>query len=309
LLRRASGRKPVGWFVNPEDEAVRFTVEPSLAFPPNNIDEIHWNNDAASVCVTFLGLTGPAGVLPRCYSAYLLSRIREGDHSMADFLDLFNHRLISLFYRAWEKHRFGVVYEREGIDRVSKYLTCLIGLGTAGLANRLGIPDDRLLCYAGLLSLQSRSAAALKQLLEDYFGVQVEVEQFIGVWRPLDSSDQCALSEGDTYSEQLGVAAVVGDAVWDQQSRIRLKLGPLTQEQYLSFLPTGRNWKALRELTRFFCGPDLEVEMQLILERKEVPRCILGKEDEAGPRLGWFTWVRSGTSFERSPGDTVLLLA
>jgi type VI secretion system protein ImpH len=104
------------------------------------------------------------------------------------------------------------------------------------------------------------------------------------------------------------VAAVVGDAVWDQQSRIRLKLGPLTQHQYLSFLPTGSAWKPLRELTRFFCGPDLEVETQLILEQHEVPRCGLGRQDEAGPRLGWFTWVRSGMSFDRSPGDTVLLL-
>jgi type VI secretion system protein ImpH len=309
LLRRSARCKPVGLFVNPEDEAVRFTVVPSLAFPPNNIDEIQWHHDAPSMSVTFMGLTGPAGVLPRCYSAFLLSRIRERDRTLADFLDLFNHRFISLFYRAWEKYRFGVVYEREGRDRVSKYLTCLIGLGGAGLANRLGIPDERLLCYAGLLSLQPRSATALKQLLEDYFGVSVEVEQFIGVWRSLDLNDQCVFTDGDSYSEQLGVAAVVGDAVWDQQSRIRLKLGPLTQQQYLKFLPTGTAWTALRELTRFFCGPDLEIEAQLILERKQVPHCDLGKDDESGPRLGWFTWVRSGSSFDRSPGDTVLLLA
>jgi type VI secretion system protein ImpH len=308
LLRRSGDRKPVGWFVNPGDEAVRFTVEPSLAFPPNNIDAIHWNGGAAGMSVTFMGLTGPAGVLPRCYSAFLLSRLRDRDRTLADFLDLFNHRLISLFYRAWEKYRFGVVYEREGVDRVSKYLACIVGLGTSGLQDRLGIPDERLLCYAGLLSLQSRSATALKQLLEDYFDVPVEVEQFIGVWRSLDSGDQCVFTEADSYSEQLGVA-LVGDAVWDQQSRIRLKLGPLTQEQYLSFLPTGTDWKPLRELTRFFCGPDLEVEIQLILAQKEVPRCDLGKDDVAGPRLGWFTWVRSGFGFDRSPGDTILLLA
>jgi len=102
---------------------------------------------------------------------------------------------------------------------------------------------------------------------------------------------------------------VVGDAIWDQQSRIRLRLGPLTQEQYLNFLPSGNALKPLRELTRFFCGPELEVETQLILKQKEVPRCDLGKDDLAGPRLGWFTWMRSGMEFDRSPGDTVLLLA
>jgi type VI secretion system protein ImpH len=258
--------------------------------------------------VTFMGLTGPAGVLPRCYSAFLLSRIRERDRTLVDFLDLFNHRLISLFYRAWEKYRFGVTYERDGVDSVSKYLISMVGLGTPGLEKRLGVPDERLLSYTGLLSLQARSAVALEQLLEDYFDVPVEVEQFVGVWRRLDAGDQCLFNDGDSYSEQLGVAAVVGDAIWDRQSRIRLKLGPLDQERYLSFLPSGSAWKPLSELTRFFCGPDLEVEVQLVLKQKEVPRFDVGKDDPAGPRLGWFTWIRSGTDFDRSPGDTVLLL-
>jgi type VI secretion system protein ImpH len=308
LLRLSDGLKPVGQFVNPEHEALHFSVEPSLSFPPSNIDRIHWDSVTPRMVVTFLGLTGPAGVLPRCYSAFLLSRVREQDRTLADFLDLFNHRLISLFYRAWEKYRFGVAYERDGVDRVSRYLTCLLGLGTPGLTNRLGIPDERLLFYAGLLSLQTRSATALKQLLEDHFDVRVEVEQFVGVWRRLDPGDQSAFLDGDSYSEQLGVAAVAGDAVWDQQSRIRLKLGPLSQERYLSFLPSGTAWEPLRKLTRFFCGPDLEVEIQLFLEKRAVPQCGLGQHGPAGPRLGWFTWIHSGIDFDRSPGDTVLLL-
>jgi type VI secretion system protein ImpH len=309
LLRILHSSKPVGGFVNPAGEAVRFAVKPSLAFPPSTIDEIQLSPLKAEMLVTFMGLTGPAGVLPRCYSSFLLSRVRERDHTLADFFDLFHHRVISLFYRAWEKYRFGVTYEREGGDRVSKYLSCLIGLGTAGLEDRLAIADERLLFYTGLLSLQARSATALKQLLEDYFDVPVEVDQFVGAWRELDPGDQCLLDEVDSYSGQLGVGAVVGDAIWDRQSRIRLSLGPLTQEQYLSFLPSGAAWEPLRELTRFFCGAELEVEAQLILKQKEVPQCELGREDLPGPRLGWFTWIRSGMEFNRSPGDTVLLLA
>jgi len=309
VLRLSAGRKPAGHFFNPDEESVHFAVEPSLSFPPNNIDEIDWGGATPRVVVTFMGLTGPAGVLPRCYSAFLLARIREQDRTLADFLDLFNHRLISLFYRGWEKYRFGVTYERDGIDRVSRYLACLVGLGTAGLTSRLGIPDERLLFYAGLLSLQARSATALKQLLEDHFNVRVEVEEFVGVWRQLGPGDQCAFLDCDSFSEQLGVAAIAGDAIWDQQSRIRLKLGPLSQEQYLSFLPSGGAWKPLRELTRFFCGPELEVEVQLFLEQSEVPRTDLGKDELTGPRLGWFSWIRSGPDFDRSPGDTVLLLA
>ena len=309
LLRICGGYRLVAGFVNPEDEPIRFAAEPGLAFPPGNIDEIAWEGGAAHMNVTFMGLTGPAGVLPRCYSAFLLSRLRDRDRGLKDFLDIFNHRFISLFYRAWEKHRFGVAYEREGVDKVSKYLTCLIGLGTPELDRLPAIAPQRLLSYAGLLSLQPRSATALKQLLEDYFDIPVDVEELVGVWRPLDPEDQCLLNEDDSFPAQLGVTAVVGDAVWDQQSRIRLKLGPLSEAQYLSFLPSGSAWEPLRELTRFFCGLSLEVEVQLILNRDEVPRCDLGREDDAGPRLGWFTWIRSALPFDRSPGDTVLLLA
>jgi type VI secretion system protein ImpH len=307
LFRLFDRERPQGRFLHPKDEVLRFRVQPALGFPPNTIDQIQWRGGKAQLLVTFMGLTGHAGVLPRCYSAFILSRIQERDFALADFLDNFNHRLISLFYGAWEKYRFGVAYEREGEDRLSQYLSCLIGLGTAGMANRLRIPDEPLLFYAGLLSLQPRSAQALGQLLEDYFEVPAAVEQFVGSWRPLDPGDQCDLSE-DTLSGQLGVATVAGDVVWDLQSRIRLKLGPLSQEQYLSFLPSGSAWEPLCELVRFFCGREMEVEAQLVLERSEVPQCRMGRDDESGPRLGWLTWMRSGPDFDRSPGDTVLLL-
>jgi type VI secretion system protein ImpH len=309
VLRLSSRRQSTGGFLNPDEEPVRFSVEPSLAFPPSNVAGIQWGEEMPRMLVTFMGLTGPAGVLPRCYSAFVLSRIRENDHTLADFFDIFNHRVISLFYRAWEKYRFCVSYEREGSEKLSKYLLCLIGLGTVGLHERLSIPDERLLSYTGLLSLHTRSATALKHLLEDYFDVAVEIEQFVGVWRTLDSRDQCFFGEGNSYSEQLGVAAVVGDAIWDRQSRIRVQIGPLSQDRYLDFLPSGTAREPLRELTRFFCGRELEIEIQLILMQQEVPRCDLGRQDQAGPRLGWFTWIRSGADFDRSPGDTVMLLA
>jgi type VI secretion system protein ImpH len=309
LLRMYAGREPVGHFVNPNREAVRFAVRQSLSFPPNTIDEIQWDGKILCMRVAFMGLTGPAGVLPQSYSELIVSRARARDHTLADFLDIFNHRMISLFYRAWEKYRFGTIYERDGIDRVSQYLMALIGLGTPGLQNRLAVPDETLLFYTGLLSLQTRSATALKHILESYFEVPVEVEEFVGVWRELDDDNLCVFEDADSYSHQLGVGTVVGDAIWDQQSRIRLRLGPLTEQQYLSFLPTGTAYVPLRELTRFFCGPDLEVEAQLILKQPEVPRCDLGKDGESGPRLGWFTWIKSGLDFDRSPADTVLLLA
>jgi type VI secretion system protein ImpH len=309
LLRIAGRRERPGAHDQVKNDVVRFRAHNTLAFPPSQIDSIDWNGPVPVMTVSFMGLTGPMGVLPRVYTELLLARQRARDRSPSDFLDIFNHRMIGLFYQAWEKYRSAVAYERDGEDRLSRYLMCLIGLGTDGLQNRSVVRDDSLLYYTGLLSLQPRSAVAIRGILEDYFGVPVEVEQFVGAWQPLGKPDQCDLGSGATLCSQLGVGSVVGDEIWDQQSRIRLKLGPLSEERYLAFLPGGESHQPLRELARFACGAHLEIEMQLILERAVVPRCQLGGESLAGPRLGWFTWMKSGLQFDRSPADTVLLLA
>ena len=135
--------------------------------------------------VNFMGLTGHMGVLPRVYTELILSRLRARDRTLADFYDIFNHRMISLFYQGWEKYRSSVTYEREGQDRLSSYFMSLIGLGTDGLQNRMVVRDDSLLFYSGLLSQQQRSAVGLRGVLQDYFAVPVEVEQFVGTWRSI----------------------------------------------------------------------------------------------------------------------------
>ncbi len=308
LTRMMPALEPVGRFGKPGGEALRFHTNNSLAFPPSEIHSMEWDRTVPEMTVNFMGLNGPAGVLPYCYSELIEGRVRERDRTLLTFFDIFNHRIISLFYQAWEKYRSGVAYERDGQDRLSQYLRCLIGIGTSGLENRLVVRDESLLFYTGLLGLQPRSASALRRMLEDYFEIPAAVEQFVGAWQRLGVSDQCEFDTGSSFSEQLGVGAVVGDEIWDQQSRVRLRLGPLTEDQYLSFLPGGSAFRPLRDLTRFFCGQHLEVEVQLVLQREEVPRCDLGKEDEAGPRLGWLTWMKSANEFDRSPADTILHL-
>jgi type VI secretion system protein ImpH len=308
LLLIYPGREPVGRFVAPEREAVRFATNNSLSFPPSEIHSIDWTGAMPRMSINFMGLTGPVGVLPYAYSELIADRMRNRDRGLAEFLDIFNHRMISLFYQAWEKYRFQVAYERDGKDRLSRYLLSLIGLGTPGLKGRQPVRDEALLFYSGLLSLQPRAAVNLRSLLEDYFDVRAQVEQFVGSWQALDPADQSVFENGDSFSEQLAVGLVAGDAVWDQQSRVRVRLGPLNQAQYLGFLPSGKAHEALRGLIKFFCGPNLEVELQLILKQEAVPNCDLGDDSAGGPRLGWFTWMKSGVEFDRAPGDTVLLL-
>ena len=128
------------------------------------------------------------------------------------------------------------------------------------------------------LSLHPRSSIALRNLLWDYFDVPVEIEQYVGAWYRLDIPTQCRFDKGITYSEQVGVGVIVGDEIWDQQSGVRIRLGPLSLEQYLDFLPNGTAYQPLKALVRFFGGDQTDFEVQLVLKREEVPPCELGVE-------------------------------
>lgn len=301
-------RKPVGRFVNPSEEIARFGAHPSLAFPASEIQSLEWNSTKPhKMTVNFLGLVGPIGSLPQWYTGLVAERLRSGDKTVRDFLDTFNHRFLSLFHQAWEKYRFPIAYERGEMDRFSRLLLDLIGMGTNGLQQRQAVPDDAFLFFAGILAQRPRSARALESILEEYFEVPVEVQQLLGGWFELDPATQCCLGDRETSSEQLGEGAVAGNEVWDQGARARIKLGPLSRSQYLDFLPNGSAHQSLRALTRFFSNDEIDFEVQLVLQRGAVPACELGSEGEASPQLGWVSWIRSGP-MARDPEDTILVL-
>jgi type VI secretion system protein ImpH len=287
---------------------VHFRVNPRLGFPASQIQTLEFSEDAPpEMMVNFMGLTGPSGVLPYAYSEMILERIRAKDHSVSAFFDIFNHRAISLFYRAWQKSRFPVTYSAGPRDLFTRYLLDLIGLGTDGLRNRQEVEDEALLHYVSLLGMQARSAGALEQIIEDYFEVPVEIQQFTGAWYGLDEPTQCAMSDMDTPSCQLGAGAVVGDAVWDRQARVRIRLGPLGMERYCDFLPEASAYKALRAITRFFSNQCLEFELQLVLERAQTPGTELDFDAANPVRLGWVSWLRTAP-LGIDPDETILTL-
>lgn len=294
LSRLLPDRQPVGRFSDPKSEVVRFGTPAEIGFPPGQIADLEWAaGSQPRMRVNFMGLTGPHGAMPLYYSALIRERLRARDHTLHEFLDIFNHRIISLFYQAWEKNHFTVGYERDETDPVSPHLMDLLGLGTPHLDSRQAVPDDALLFRCGLLASHARSAAALRALLIDYFEVPVEIEQFIGQWYAIDEATRCRFSDSGSDSERLGLGTVVGDEIWDQQSGVRIKLGPLTLQQYLEFLPEGPAHQPLRSLVRFFAGNELDFEVQLILKKEETPSCELGADGPAAPRLGWLTWART----------------
>src|SRR5690606_25174027 len=153
----------------------------------------------AEMAVAFLGLTGPAGALPQHYTQTIIDRVRQKDHSLRDFLDLFNHRSISLFYRAWEKHHLLALLERHRTggreDPFTRMLYCIVGLGSPGLRERFEIADETFLHYSGLFAHFPRNAISLEQMVRDFCRMPATVRQFQGTWLQLEPPEQSSLPQ------------------------------------------------------------------------------------------------------------------
>jgi type VI secretion system protein ImpH len=313
LLRRLlPARKPVGRFFPPATEAARFVAHPSLAFPASEIQELTLpagDGSPATMKVNFMGLSSPQGVLPNPYTELIVERAQKKDNALRDFFDLFNHRLISFFYRAWEKYHFFVSYELGEPDSVTPLMMNLLGLGTEGLAKRQLVPDQALIFYSGLLTQKPRCAQNLKQLLTDYFHVKVEIDQFVGTWVPLHKIDQTVLDDSESPMQRLGFGAIVGDEVWDRQSTVRIKLGPLTRERYLGFLPRqeSKAYRDLKSLLNFWANDELDFEVQLILQGEQTPGFDLDNDKSGELLLGWTTWINN-RPMERDPSEATLYI-
>ena len=311
LARIFDGRKPVGGTARPREEFARFAAHLSMAFPPSAVHDIERMGDSsepARVTVAFLGLTGTQGVLPFCYTEWMLEHQAAKDDTLAAFLDLFNHRLVSLFYRAWEMHRPPVLYElgaarSQRPDAFTHSLFDLIGMGTEGLRGRMRVQDESLLLYAGLIAQRPHSGSALRGILRDYFGVPVEIDQCVGDWYDLDEADRCYLSP-ELERNQLGENSFLGDQVWNQQGRFRIRVGPLSLDSFLDFLPDGRAMAKLVQLTRLLAGQAMAFDVQVFLRASEVPYCRLDDEGIDAPRLGEMAWLKT-REFQIDAGDAV----
>ncbi|MEW6381902.1 MAG: type VI secretion system baseplate subunit TssG [bacterium] len=301
LERLYPEKKPVGSSLSPVDEAVRFSVKPGLSFPASDISDLGWDDEGRQVRmgVSFMGLIGPAGVLPHWYNELALQRKWEKDFSLTAFLDIFHHRLVSLFYLAWKKSRLAVQYQPGAGDSISRYFLSLMGLGTPGLSDRIGLPEESLICYSGLFARPVPSAVAIELAAGYFAGTRAQVEQFIERVIALDPEDQTCLG---VANHQLGENALCGNFVRENQTKFRVNLGPMDYAHFIRFLPGGDLLGPVFSLLRYMAGLEYEFEIRLLLKRESVPLCIIGRKDNLSARLGWTTWLTTpGTVFQDDP--------
>ncbi len=256
-----------GEAVRPSDEPVRVEQEASLAFAPSEVSGFKPGEQGrpSQMTVAFLGLMGPDGPLPLHITEYARQRIRHvGDRTLVAFINLFNHRMLLLFHRAWSQVEPTVMQDRPKGRRFETYLGSLMGIGLSEFQGRGAVPDQAMLQYVGWFANPVRSAEGLRAILADYFEVPVTIEEFQGEWLELPGESRLQLG-GAPEVCALGRGTVLGRRAYAVQSRFRVVFGPLSSEKYKRFLPGSFALTQLKNLVRAYSGDEFAWDLRLKL--------------------------------------------
>jgi type VI secretion system protein ImpH len=290
-------------------ELLRFRPDDSLGFPARDVTSLETIHAPGSesprfrITTSFLGLYGSTSPLPSFYSEEILWTDPE-DNRVRDFLDLFHHRLLSLFYRSWYKYHYQTEFEHEKDDRFTPRLFALIGLGSPALRQGAGLPDPRrFIHFSALFHQRPHSASALENLLYDYFDeIPVEIEQCTPHWIPIHEEQLSSLGRRNC---RLGVDCAVGSSVLGRGGSFRIKIGPMDYERFLKFLPDQEDYRTLRSIVGLFISDRLEFDVLVRVRRWARPQLISKGPAQSFSRLGWNTRLFSQPS-EQDKEETVV---
>ncbi|MBV9489357.1 MAG: type VI secretion system baseplate subunit TssG [Verrucomicrobia bacterium] len=294
----------VGTSQQPRQDPLRFGQDPSMAFAPTAIERFSPGEEGkpAELRILFAGLLGPNGAMPLHLTEFARERLHvHHDATMVAFLDMFHHRALSLFYRAWAAARRTVDLDRPEASRHAVYVGNSFGLALEALRSRDSIPDWTKFFFAGRLSAQNKNAEGLQAILAEDFGVPVEIQDFQGKWITLPADARTTLGP-TSGGGVLGQNVIAGGSFYLGQSKFRVRFGPLSLTQLRALLPIGKPFRRLQDWVLNYCGREFFWDVQLVLLAAEVPATQLG----SGSYLGWTSWLKT-KPFTHHAEDLVLV--
>ena len=285
-LERIHGNQPrIGDSATLREEFVLLGQDPFMEFPASNLARAeHAEDKPLRLFVKYMGMLGPQGALPLATTEEAYHYVLANDDAFPRFLDVFNHRFIQLFFRAWANSRPIAQHDRPDQDRFFAYIGSPIGVGSEPYRNLDSIPDAAKICFAGLLGAQAKSASRLAAAICGLFEVRAEVDEFVGTRLTLDTTEYTFLGERHNV---LGENAMLGRGVYSVQDKIRIRIYTRTLAQYVRFLPSGDLCEPLADLVHFYNGAQLDWDAELAIPSGAVEPIRLGRFGQ----LGWTTWM------------------
>lgn len=277
----------------------------SLSFPPSQIEALSTDSDVpvgtdaelraalkqgqlrhVHLTPAFLGLLGVSGVLPYCYTDTIAAQIHfDKNESGRAFLDSFTHRTMLLFYRAWEQAHIEYRRDDNGNDGLLPMQLALAGATHRRAAPHQATPaaraiaDEAVAYYAALIRHRPITAAVITAVLNDYFGLPFQLEQFVGAWETLRPDEVSQLGK---HHHHLGMGTMLGPRYWRHDLCVRLKIGPLSRAQYNRFLPKGDSTPALKAMLALFAVPTIRFEIHLVLRAQDIEQFTLNSDSKLG---------------------------
>ena len=281
----------------PDREPARLGQHVRLGFAVQDVAKVEpaTENAPARVTVANIGLLGPEGPMPLHLTRWVLDRLSQrwfaradmrevSDTTFVDFVNILQHRMIALFYRAWADAHPPVQVTRKDGGRIRAMSAALAGLGLCGTGP--GEPsqiDATKISHASALAHQVDGPERLTLFLADLLKVPVRLREFVGSWTSIPQELQSRI--GGRHG-QLGRSATIGPRSFQRQQRIELLIGPLTFTDYVAFLPGGERRKTLQSAVRDLVGDGLDVDVRLVLKRNDVPAARIG-----AMRIGHIAWL------------------
>jgi type VI secretion system protein ImpH len=267
------------------DEFLRLGQDPFMEFPASNLARVEQRDDTPlRIFVKYMGLLGPQGALPLATTEEAYHYVLANDDAFPRFLDVFNHRFLQLFFRAWANSRPIVQHDRPNDDRFIAYIGSVIGIGSEPYRNLDSIPDAAKLGLAGLLGAQAKSPSRLVGALFGLFKVTAEVDEFVGTRLMLDAAEYTVLGRRNNV---LGEDAMLGRGVYSVQDKIRIRIYTKSLAQYMRFLPSGDLCAPLADLMYLYNGAQLDWDAELAIPSGAAEPIRLGRFGQ----LGWTTWM------------------
>ena len=290
-------------------DPVRFRPHPGMGFPASEFKRVEFPDQAhlpPAIRTTFMGLYGVESPLPTAYIDDITQR-RDGHEAVSDFLDIFNHRMITQHYRIWRKYSYPATFVAGGTDRTSKYLLSLCGLGIDGCAETVATPVSRFLALTGMMRLPTRTSegvVALVKLLAPDTQATVVAHDRLRI--PL--RNRLAMSARQPVS--MRSSPVMGTHAVDVNSQILLNLNTRNTDEAREWLPGRQLHTDLMALLHVYLGSRLHVRMQLSVLRSLLPDARLScQPKESGVQLGRTAVMRTQRAVTATPvNDTVITI-
>ena len=272
---------------DPSREAIRIRSKFTMHQEGTEVDHITVGNTPSrlpEVTINTVCIGGLNGPLPIPFTEILLDQAKQKDFSGYHFLDIFHHRLVSMWHRL-RKRTYPHLYKSPPTTTpLGKLQEDLSGFKQQG-----NIPHQ---LFFDHFWRRSRSLVSLIQMIERFFNIKTSIQPFEGTWRTVDISEGSKIGIKGQF-QILGKNAILGLRCWDQTAGFTITIYLLDWETTQQFLPFtdaslgGENYSRLKQLLISYMGILPKVFLKLSLEPNQNKGTILNKKYG----LGWNSWL------------------